>query len=93
MQDRRVAEEAAVGYHEPVTLETHNPLCAGFREFMADTVLNYVQTGAVRCLGKYADVKGTSVEPWLYHSLTVEPTKPRLCAFFSGFKRGNRVPG
>ncbi|CAB3996885.1 Hypothetical predicted protein [Paramuricea clavata] len=53
----------------------NNPLCQQFADFVSNTLLQHVQTGAVSLLGRIEDV----APPYLVLPLTIEPTKPRLC--------------
>jgi hypothetical protein len=39
-----------------------------------------LRAGAVRCLGRVADVAREGRMPLVFHKVTVEPTKPRKCA-------------
>ena len=88
----RAEQRDATGRHEPIASGKHNPVCDQFVGFISEQICEYVRSGAVECLGRYEDVVGTELEPWLYHSLTVEPTKPRLCAYFKELNIGLKNP-
>ena len=50
-------------------------ICEQFRDFITDTIVNWVDTGVLAVWGRVGE--GTS--PHLVLPLTVEPSKPRLC--------------
>lgn len=53
----------------------NNPSCKPFADFVRETLLERLLTGAISLLGKVGHVPS----PHLLSPLTVEPTKPRLC--------------
>jgi len=59
----------------PRMTSKNHPSCAKFVDFITETLLQRVGTGAVRVWGKMGEV----TPPWLVLPLTVEPNKPRLC--------------
>ena len=50
-------------------------ICEQFRDFITDTIVNWLDTGVLAVWGRVGE--GTS--PHLVLPLTVEPSKPRLC--------------
>ncbi len=61
--------------HPPQRVFRNNQSCKPFVEFVRQTLLDRLRTGAVSLLGKVEEVK----PPHIVHPLTVEPRKPRLC--------------
>lgn len=59
----------------PRKLFRSNMSCKSLANFVRKTLLNRLTTGAISLLGKVVDVKA----PHIVLSLTVEPSKPRLC--------------
>ena len=59
----------------PPKLFKNNVSCAPFVEFIRQTLVQRLRTGAVSLLGKVGQV----ASPHLVLPLTAEPTKPRLC--------------
>ena len=53
----------------------NNKSCAGFKDFICDTILECLANGSLSIWGKVGFVS----PPHLVMKLTVEPTKPRLC--------------
>ena len=53
----------------------NNKSCNGFQDFIDKTLLKRVSSGAISAWGRVGAVR----PPHLVLSLTVEPTKPRLC--------------
>lgn len=53
----------------------NHPSCRRFTDFLSQTLLDRISSGAVRVLGKVGEVE----PPRLVLLLTVEPNKPRLC--------------
>ena len=54
----------------------NNPSCRPFADFVRRTLLDRLRMGAISLRGKTGEAKS----PFLVLTLTVEPTKPRLCS-------------
>lgn len=59
----------------PRRLFRNNASCQPFAQFIRQTLLDRLHTGAVSLLGRVGEVD----PPYLVFPLTVEPNKPRLC--------------
>ena len=59
----------------PPILLKNSPSCAKFSDFIADTIFQWVESGAVSIWGEVGSVP----PPHLILRVTVEPSKPRLC--------------
>ena len=71
-----------------VPLPKHNKKIGGFVTFLATTVMAYLASGAVECVGLFDDVVGTGVEPFCYGSCTVGVGKPRACYYPKDLNEG-----
>ena len=54
---------------------SNSKICEGFRDFISETLLDWVAAGVVDVWGRVGEV----TPPHLVLPLTVEPSKPRLC--------------
>jgi hypothetical protein len=59
----------------PQRIPRNNKSCKSFVEFVRQTLLDGLRTGAISLLGNVGEVD----PPRIVHPLTVEPRKPRLC--------------
>ena len=59
----------------PAKIFPNNPSCLAFEEFINDSIVAGLNSGAISFWGKV----GESPPPHLVMPLTVEPSKPRLC--------------
>ena len=82
-EERRARERAASadGRAEPEKVRRHANICRkkAFVTFMMMTVMGYLGTGAVECLGLTTDIVGTAADPLCRGTFTIEEGKPRLC--------------
>jgi hypothetical protein len=71
--------EAAAHHHRDVSRHQNSPTCQDFVNVLKEQNLDKQRQGAVRCLGKIADVQREGRMPADLGKIVVEPSKPRLC--------------